>query len=120
PFILSGIRQPGETTFTPVTNLAPTRPVTTAHTSRRLQEMLRSATTLGAATRAARTGTNVGGHVGIAYSGDNTYSWFNGYVITGVRQGIVVSLVLENVENPTEVAAIGGQILETAFNRPIA
>ena len=119
PFILSGIRQPGETTFTPVNNLAPTRPVTTAHTSRRLQEMMRSATTLGAATRAARTGMNVGGHVGIAYSGDNTYSWFNGYVITGVRQGIVVSLVLENVDNPSEVAAMGGQILETAFNRPI-
>lgn len=119
PIILSGVRQPGDTTFTPVTIIAPTRPITTAHTSRRLQEMLRSATTLGAATRAARAGMNVGGHVGLAYSGENTYSWFNGYVITGVRQGIVVSLVLENVDNPTEVAAIGGQILETAFNRPL-
>jgi penicillin-binding protein A len=119
PVILSGIRQPGESNFIPVNNLLPTLPITTANTSRRLQEMLRSATTLGAATRAARSDMNIGGHVGLAYAGENTYSWFNGYVITGPRQGIVVSLVLENVENPTEVAAIGGQILETAFNRPI-
>jgi peptidoglycan glycosyltransferase len=119
PIILSGVRQPGEADFTPVNNSLPTIPITTANTSRRLQEMMRSATTLGAATRAARTNMNVGGHVGLAYSGENTYSWFNGYVITGSRQGIVISLVLENVDNPTEVAAIGGQILETAFNRPI-
>jgi peptidoglycan glycosyltransferase len=119
PVILSGTRQPGQTTFTPVNNSLPTIPITTANTSRRLQEMMRSATTLGAATRAARTNMNIGGHVGLAYSGENTYSWFNGYVITGPREGIVVALVLENVDNPTEVAAIGGQILETAFNRPI-
>jgi peptidoglycan glycosyltransferase len=119
PVILSGTKQPGETLFTSVNNSLPTIPITTANTSRRLQEMMRSATTLGAATRAARANMNIGGHVGLAYSGDNTYSWFNGYVITGSRQGIVVALVLENVDNPTEVAAIGGQILETAFNRPI-
>jgi penicillin-binding protein A len=117
PNILMATRLPGAVQWQPVNTLYPTAPVTTAETSRRLQQLMRSATISGAATRAARAGMNIGGHAAVAYSGEQVYVWFTGFVVTGARQGVVVALVLENPDYAAEAAAIGGQILEAAFNR---
>lgn len=119
PKILMGTRLPDSENWTAVNTLYPSTPITTAETSRRLQVLMRSATISGAATRAARSGMNIGGHAALAYSGETTYVWFTGFVITGAQQGIVVALVLEDNDNPSEAAAIGGRILEAAFNRPL-
>lgn len=124
PVLLHATRTPDQTTWKPVSEVYPSIPVTTAEISRRLQEMMRTATISGSATRAARSGMTIGGHAVVAYSGDSTYVWFTGFVITGARQGVVVALVLEtDADGPVittqEASAIGGQILEAAFNRSV-
>jgi penicillin-binding protein A len=118
--ILQATRLPGRAEWQPVNALYPTVPITTEETSRRLLEMMRSATITGGATRAARSGMNIGGHTAIAYVGDTTNVWFTGFVITGANEGLVVALVLEDEDNPALAASIGGQILEAAFNGSIS
>lgn len=119
PLILLETRKPGLTEWTPVSTIYPSTPVMTSEISRRLQELMRQATRSGSAQDAARDGMNIGGHAALAYSGETTYAWFTGFIITGTRQGIVVALVLEDNDDPTQAAAIGGQILEAAFNRSL-
>ncbi|HEX2620943.1 MAG TPA: penicillin-binding transpeptidase domain-containing protein, partial [Phototrophicaceae bacterium] len=119
PVMLLATRLPGDSNWTPVNAIYPSTPVTTAEISRRLQELMRDATRNGSAIKAARDGMNIGGHAALAYSGTTTNVWFTGFIITGPRQGIVVALVLEGHNDTTEAAAIGGQILEAAFNQSI-
>lgn len=120
PYLLRATRADGSSDWQQVTTLYPTTPITTAETSRRVQELMRAATISGAATRAARSGMNIGGHTALAYSGDSTVVWFTGFVITGVRQGVAVALVLEDHDDTADAAEIGGQILEAAFNQSVA
>lgn len=117
PYALTATRPPESEVWIPVQTVLPTIPVTTAETSRRIQELMRSATVIGSARPAARSGMTIGGHSSLAYSGDGTQAWFIGFVITGQRQGVVVAVVLENTDHATEAAAIGGQILETAYQQ---
>ena len=119
PYTLLARRLPGETTWQPVNQNLPTIPITTAETSRRVQQLMRNATVTGGARDAARSGINVGGHIALAYAGDSTLSWFVGFVITGPNQGVAIALVLEDEDDPREAATIGGQILESAYNRMI-
>lgn len=119
PYALLDARLPESSPWISMRPVAPTIPIMTGETARRLQELMRASTINGAATRAARSGMNIGGHAALAYSGDRTYSWFIGFVITGSRQGIAVAIVLEDHPNPPDAAAIGGQILEIAYNRAV-
>jgi peptidoglycan glycosyltransferase len=117
PYALTATRAPDSEIWTPIQTVLPTIPVTTAETSRRIQELMRSATIIGSARPAARSGMTIGGHASLAYSGDGTQAWFIGFVITGQRQGVVVAVVLENTDRATDAAAIGGQILQTAYEQ---
>jgi peptidoglycan glycosyltransferase len=119
PYTLLDTRLPETSLWTSMRPVSPTLPIMTGETARRLQELMRASTVNGAATRAARSGMNIGGHAALAYSGDRSYSWFTGFVITGARQGIAIVIVLEDHQNPPDAAAIGGQILEIAYKRAV-
>jgi peptidoglycan glycosyltransferase len=114
PRLLLATRRPDETAWARATTLTPDRPVMTSQTARRMQALMRAATVSGAARRAARTEIAVGGHVGLAYAGEQTQTWFVGYALTGQNQGVALALVLEDFDDPDAAAALGGQMLEAA------
>ncbi|MEM9954165.1 MAG: penicillin-binding transpeptidase domain-containing protein [Chloroflexota bacterium] len=89
-------------------------PMLTTNASRRLRELMRNNTLIGASTPAARDGLTIGGHTALAISGEGTQTWFIGYVSLGDQRGVAVALVLENTDNAFDAATIGGNILEQA------
>lgn len=91
------------------------RPVMTAQVANQLQTMMRAATVSGSARRAARADITIGGHVALAYSGDQEQTWFVGYALQGQNQGVALALVLEDFGDPDTAAEIGGKILEAAY-----
>lgn len=114
PYILLATRAPDQP-WVRDTQVHGSRPVTTAQVANQLQTMMRAATVSGSARRAARADITVGGHVALAYSGDQEQTWFVGYALQGQNQGIALALVLEDFGDPDTAAEIGGKILEAAY-----
>lgn len=116
PHILRAQRPIDTETWVNVENLRPTLPITTAGTARRLQDLMRSAVANGAAQNAGRPNIDIGGHAGLAYSGDGTLAWFIGFATLSGNQAVAVAVVLENSDDPGLAADIGGTALEAAGN----
>ena len=119
PYLLLETRAPNAAEWTPVQAVRPTIPVTTVSTARRLQDLMRNAVASGAAQNAGRPNIDIGGHAGLAYSGEGSQAWFIGFATLGGRQGVAVAIVLENSDDPGLVADIGGTALmaaQMAFN----
>lgn len=114
PYILLATRAPDQP-WARDTQIHGSRPVTTAQVANQLQTMMRAATVSGSARRAARADITVGGHVALAYSGDQEQTWFVGYALQGQNQGVALALVLEDFGDPDTAAEIGGIILEAAY-----
>lgn len=116
PYLLHAQRQPHEdessweVVFTP----RPTLPITTQDTARRLQDIMRSTVTSGAAQNAGRPDIDIGGQVAIAYAGEQTLTWFIGFTTLAGRQGAAVAVVLENTTDVGLAADIGGEALAAA------
>ncbi|GAB4509412.1 MAG: penicillin-binding protein 2 [Anaerolineae bacterium] len=114
PYALVAVRPPGETwqdrhTFTPTT------PITTMNIARQMQALMRSAVNEGAAQAAQREGLDIGGQVALAYSGEETHTWFIGFARMDVREGVALALVLENTDDLDLAASLGGDILAAAL-----
>jgi hypothetical protein len=83
-------------------------------TARRLQDLMRNAIASGAAQNAGRPNIDIGGHAALAYSGEGSQAWFVGFATLGGRQGVAVTVVLENSDDPGLAADIGGTALMAA------
>lgn len=114
PYMLLATRRPDQP-WVRDTQIHGSRPVMTAQIARELQAMMRAATVSGSARRAARADIAIGGHVALAYSGDQAQTWFVGYALQGQNQGVALALVLEDFDDPDTAAEIGGQILDAAY-----
>jgi peptidoglycan glycosyltransferase len=113
-FMASSPQGAGEWVVDPSTR--PTIPVTTAETARRMQGLMRESVEGGVARAAQRDGYDIGGHVGMASSGENTQAWFSGWVRMASRDGAVVVILLENSDRLDLAAQIGGDVLVAAAN----
>ena len=72
----------------------------------------------GAAHNATRSGlTDIGGHVAEAYSGDSTQVWFIGFAGLEAGGGVAIAVVLEDSNNTSMVAEIGGDILAASIEQ---
>src|SRR5690606_2576314 len=114
PYTLIATRAPDAETWQPVVTTRSTIPFTTEGTARQLQDLMRNAVANGAALNAARPEIDIGGHAALAYSGDETQSWFIGFATLPGKRGIAVAVVLENRDDPGLAADIGGTLLEAA------
>lgn len=114
PYILSATRPPGATEWTPLVHAAPTIPLMTDSTARQLQDLMRGAVAQGAAQNAGRPAIDIGGHVALAYSGDDTLVWFIGFATLGGDEAVAVAVVLEGSDDPGLAADIGGTALDSA------
>jgi penicillin-binding protein A len=114
PYTLIATRAPDAEMWQPAATTRSTIPFTTEGTARQLQDLMRNAVANGAALNAARPEIDIGGHAALAYSGDETQSWFIGFATLPGRRGIAVAVVLENSDDPGLAADIGGTLLEAA------
>lgn len=118
PYTLLAVRPPdGE--WEDDQSLHPHIPIITANVARQLQDLMRLSVNNGAAQPAMRLGLDIGGHAAVAYSGEESQAWFVGFVTLGVRQGITIAVVLENVNDPALAAQIGGNVLEAAYTQSL-
>lgn len=119
PNLLHAVRSPDSTEWQVVREVRESIPITTDEVSRRVQTLMRESTVFGSARRAARSEIAIGGHASLARAGEVTLSWFMGFALTGTQDGIAIALVLEDTDDPTLAAEIGGQVLEIAYQRSI-
>jgi peptidoglycan glycosyltransferase len=114
PITLIETRPPNSDVWMPASDIHQTRPITTPETARRIQALLRRNVDEGSAQSAARDGLTIGGQTALAFSGEETVTWFVGFAQTGGREGVAIALALENTNNPDLVATIAGDALEAA------
>ncbi|MAS34445.1 MAG: hypothetical protein CL610_10585 [Anaerolineaceae bacterium] len=119
PRALLATRPPDASNWTPNQTTYPTIPFTTEQTARQLQDLMRNTVVNGAALNAARPGIDIGGHVTLSYSGDETQSWFIGFATLPGRRGIATAVIIENNDDPGLAADIGGTILAAAHDELI-
>jgi beta-lactamase class D len=62
--------------------------------------------------------TEVGGMVGIGYSGNASYVWFSGYAVMTDGEQIALTLVIEDETNPLVVAQIARDFLTRIHATP--
>jgi peptidoglycan glycosyltransferase len=110
PTTLLAVRPPDQEWQDAVTNES-VIPVTSRETSLQMRNLMRGAVLDGSASAAAHDDLDIGGHTGLAYSGDRTLTWFVGFVQTGERAGFSVTVVLENSDDLNLAAQIGGLAL---------
>ena len=91
-------------------------PLLTANSARRLRELMINNIQIGASVPANRPDLTIGGHTALAISGDETQTWFIGFVSLEDNRGAVIALVVEDTNDASEIARIGGVILESAAN----
>jgi peptidoglycan glycosyltransferase len=115
PFVLLGVRRPGETDWSPVTEIRPSIPFMTAEVAAQVQALMREAVNTGAAQAARQTGLDIGGHTAVVYSGESAQSWFIGFVKGDSRQSVVAAVVIEDSHDSALASAIGGQILSAGY-----
>jgi peptidoglycan glycosyltransferase len=116
PAILAAVRHPDADAWMPADAPRPTLPIATTSTARSLQDLMRSAVAFGAAGNAARPFLDIGGHVGLAYAGDQTLAWFTGFVTLDIRRAAVAVVVLEDSRDLGLAADIGGAALARAWD----
>jgi penicillin-binding protein A len=92
----------------------------TAAVASQLRTIMQAALPIGAAQAAQRdsstNGPVIGGHAALAYSGETTQAWFVGFVVVEGRLGAGVAIVLENSDDLTEAARVGGVALRAAHD----
>lgn len=114
PELLRAIRSPDGADWQNVDSGLPTTPLMTSATAQQLLDLMLESTINGTAQAAAQDELTIGGHAAIALSGEQTLSWFTGFLMTDARQGYAVALVLENTSDYELAAEIGGIALQSA------
>ncbi|MEQ8677454.1 MAG: penicillin-binding transpeptidase domain-containing protein [Aggregatilineales bacterium] len=114
PQMLQAIRPPDEEDWQNVTTATQTIPLMTSATAQQLLSLMIESGSDGTAQSAAQGDETIGGHAAIALSGEQTLSWFTGFIMTDTRRGYAVALVLEDTDDYALAAEIGGIALRSA------
>jgi len=114
PYTLLATRPPNSSAWEYRTGSTSPIPITTAEVAANLRTWMRDAVSYGAAQDAQRKTFDIGGHVARAYSGKASQVWFIGFAAMGGRRGITVAVVLEDSDDPSLAARIGGAVLASA------
>lgn len=114
PILLDSVRQENSDGFTPVSQPTLPIPATTAENARRIRLLLRANVARGTAQSAAHPDYDIGGLASVAYSGEQSLTWFVGYLYTEPGTGYAIALVLENRQDVNQAAALGSAVLRAA------
>lgn len=112
PRMLVATRPPNTETWVPAETYRPTTAYTTASNARRMAELLRASTQTGVAGEISWGDLDVGGQAAVAYSGEGSHVWFVGFIVLESAQNAVVTVVIENTEDPIRALEVGKATLE--------
>ena len=115
PYALNAVRLPGEDTWTPTRIARSSLAITTPEIARQVANLMRETASNGTV-GAADDNLDIGGYAALAYSGDETQTWFIGFAQTGTREGVTVAVVIENSADLDLAAQIGGVALQAGVN----
>jgi peptidoglycan glycosyltransferase len=117
PYSLLSYRAADGATWIPNTlNHTPTAIVTT-EVARELQVLMAQSVEIGTAQGDYQSDVPISGHAALAYSGEDTQSWFMGFAGETGQPTVAIAVVLENNTNFQQAARIAGLILQTAHDR---
>lgn len=109
PYTLLATRSPNHILWEDAENPQDTLSFTTPEIARQLVQLMRNNIS---ATPDA--GENIGGQSALAYSGEGTHIWFNGFIQTSDTTGVVVAIVIEGSADIAFAMQTGIDILRVA------
>lgn len=115
PYALLATRAPGEDWVTQA-HISQTLPLTTEATARQLRDQMQQ--NLDILGIALPENITIGGHAALSYSGDETQSWFTGFIQREGGRGITIAIVLEDTADAALAAEIGIEALLYANSLP--
>lgn len=110
PYVLQATRAP-EADWEAARPIIRSEPFMTATTARRLRELLIQNMTI--LVDDLSDSATFGGHVALAFSGEETQTWFIGFMLTENNAGQVIAIVLEDTTDPLGAATLGIELLRT-------
>jgi peptidoglycan glycosyltransferase len=116
PYLLAQMRNPAEDWTSieqPVTSYA----YMTSETARRLRELMAANMQQGVVRSADQEGLAMGAHAALAHSGEQSQTWFIGYVMKDGIQGAALAIVMEDTDDLAYGAYAGGLVLQTIYNQ---
>lgn len=113
PYALLDYRQ-AEENWIPAQTETSSSPIMTSSSAHQIYDFMINNMTIGASIEANIEGEIIGGHAALAISGDETQAWFIGFLILDDNRGVAIALVLENNDDATLAAEIGGLALQEA------
>lgn len=117
PRILSATRPPdGE--WQPVPASGESVPLMTANAAHRIRELMIQTINSGVLGDFGLREFTVGGHVALAYSGDEVQSWFTGFLVLDGGRSVAVAVVLEGSSDPMEAVTVGRAALGHVASTP--
>jgi peptidoglycan glycosyltransferase len=114
PYILQATRQDQQ--WDAVREMRSVTPITTPENARRLTALFRQNVVRGTARSAYQEGLDLGGQVGVSYSGERTFTWFVGFGRLETLEGYAIAVILEDSEDLDLAANIGSTVLATALD----
>jgi penicillin-binding protein A len=116
PYLADAVRRPGSTRWEALDAPNQQAAVITQETADTIRTAMRAAVTKGAARTADRQGLTIYGHASIAYTGpnQNAQAWFIGFIDKPDGHSIAVAVVIEDTNDASAAATIGGLALEQA------
>lgn len=111
PYLLQATRPTPSDDWVLVESISQTRPVTTAQTAQMIQNLMRQS-----AQRRQVTEPSLGMHIAKAVSGDNTLTWFSGFIQVEPQHQLVAVMVIEDDVEASIMAEDGNRLLLTALN----
>ncbi len=116
PVALLASRAPMATDWQLAPTMGSSTPILTEAIAQQLRDLMLANVQQGAAEKAHMPGMNMGGHTALAYSGEGIQAWFIGFVTLDNGQGVAIAIVLEDTDDVTQVARIGGIALSAAYD----
>ncbi len=104
PYALEAVRPPSEDWITRVPT-PQSLPLLTEANARRLREQMQNNLLILGVD--VPQGTVIGGHAALSFSGEETQSWFTGFITMEGGRGLTIALVLEDTADAARAAEIG-------------
>ncbi len=117
PYILQATRPDQDSAWELVREMRTVTPITTPENARRLTALFRQNVVRGTARSAYQEGVDLGGQVGLSYSGERTLTWFIGFGRLETLEGYAIAVILEDSADLDLAADIGASVLLTALDQ---
>lgn len=117
PYILQSVRDDLDSEWQNLRETRGATPITTPENARRMTALFRQNVVRGTARAAYQENVDLGGQVGLSYSGERTFTWFIGFGRLETLEGYSIVVILEDTDDLDLAAKIGSGVLLSALEQ---